>query len=264
KNALSELMDKTSAYAKDTLGNNSNWAEYEEALSIAQELSDNEKATAGALVLAADKLDKAMKKLDRVIERQSSKTISEVADIISKLPAAEKLTIANASDVESAKAAYDALTPEQQATIDPEIISALNAAVDKIAALKAQEEQTKPTKPTTKPTAPTKPTVKAKKAQALKATAKTKNLKVKKLKKKAVTYKPITVKNAKGKVTYKVVSGNKKSKKALKLNKKTGKITVKKKTKKGTYSIKVKVTAAGNSTYKAASKTVTVKVKVKK
>ena len=264
KNALSELMDKTSAYAKDTLGNNSNWAEYEEALSIAQELSDNEKATAGALVLAADKLDKAMKKLDRVIERQSSKTISEVADIISKLPAAEKLTIANASDVESAKAAYDALTPEQQAKIDPEIISALNAAVDKIAALKAQEEQTKPTKPTTKPTAPTKPTVKAKKAQALKATAKTKNLKVKKLKKKAVTYKPITVKNAKGKVTYKVVSGNKKSKKALKLNKKTGKITVTKKTKKGTYSIKVKVTAAGNSTYKAASKTVTVKVKVKK
>ena len=46
-------------------------------------------------------------------------------------------------------------------------------------------------------------------------------------------------------------------------NKKNGKFTVKKGTKKGTYKIKVKVTAKGNKTYKAASKTVTVKIVVK-
>ena len=42
-----------------------------------------------------------------------------------------------------------------------------------------------------------------------------------------------------------------------------GKITVKKGTKKGTYRMKVIVTAAGNAKYEKGSKTVTVKVKVK-
>ena len=41
------------------------------------------------------------------------------------------------------------------------------------------------------------------------------------------------------------------------------KVNVKKGTKKGTYKIKVIVTAAGNANYNAGSKTVTVKVKVK-
>lgn len=69
-----------------------------------------------------------------------------------------------------------------------------------------------------------------------------------------------TIKNAKGKVTFKKVSGNKK----ITINKKTGNITVKKGLKKGsTYSLKVKVTAAGNTVYKSATKTVTVKIKIK-
>ena len=42
-----------------------------------------------------------------------------------------------------------------------------------------------------------------------------------------------------------------------------GKLTVKKGLKKGSYPIKVKVTAAGNGNYKSAAKTVTVKVVVK-
>lgn len=42
-----------------------------------------------------------------------------------------------------------------------------------------------------------------------------------------------------------------------------GKITIKKGLKKGTYKIKVKVTAAGNKSYKSAVKTVTVKIVVK-
>ena len=90
-----------------------------------------------------------------------------------------------------------------------------------------------------------------------------KTVKVKKLKKKAQTVKPITVELAKGTVTYKITGGNKKSKKALKVNSKNGKVTVKKKTKKGTYKVKVKVTAAGNENYNAGSKTVEVKVVVK-
>ena len=67
------------------------------------------------------------------------------------------------------------------------------------------------------------------------------------------------IKKGKGAISYKKASGNKK----IIVNKKNGKITVKKGLKKGTYKVKVKVTAAGNSSYKAATKTVTVTVKVK-
>ncbi len=56
------------------------------------------------------------------------------------------------------------------------------------------------------------------------------------------------------------VSGNKK----ITVNKLNGNITVAKKTKKGTYKIKVKIMSTGNATYKASDwKTVTVTVKVK-
>ena len=61
-----------------------------------------------------------------------------------------------------------------------------------------------------------------------------------------------------GKVTYKKASGNGK----ITVNS-AGKFTVKKGLKKGTYKIKVEVTAAGNTTYKAVTKTVTVTIKVK-
>ena len=82
-----------------------------------------------------------------------------------------------------------------------------------------------------------------------------------KLKKKAqVVSGLISVKNAKGKIAYVKVSGSSK----LSINKTNGKVTVKKKTKKGTYSFKVKVNvgASGNGEYKATSRTVMVKVKV--
>lgn len=91
----------------------------------------------------------------------------------------------------------------------------------------------------------------------IKVKAINKTFKVKQLKKKAQTYKAIKVTNAKGKVTYKVTKKNKK------LTFKAGKLTVKKKTKKGTYKITVAVTAAGNEKYyeTTVKKTVTVKVK---
>ena len=103
----------------------------------------------------------------------------------------------------------------------------------------------------------------AKAAQPLTVKAKTAKLKVKKLKKKnqnLAVSKVLTVKSAKGKVTYKKVKGNKK----ITINKTTGKVTVKKKLTKGTYKVRVKVNAAGNSNYKSGAKTVTFKIKVTK
>lgn len=98
----------------------------------------------------------------------------------------------------------------------------------------------------------------------LKVTSKNKNYKVKTVRKKKRTYKALTVTGAQGKVSYTVKYANKKSKKALKLYTSTGKITVKKKTKKGTYKVTVTVKAAGNGDYKpsaAIKKTIKVKVK---
>ncbi len=102
-----------------------------------------------------------------------------------------------------------------------------------------------------------------KKDQKLTVKKKTIKVKFKKVRKKARTVKPLTVKGVKTKVTYKGVGLNKKSKKALKINKKTGKITVRKKTKKGTYKMKVTITAAASAGYEAAKKTVTVKIRVR-
>ncbi len=113
---------------------------------------------------------------------------------------------------------------------------------------------------------PTTPKVTNKKNNPIKVSVKTKTVKAKKLKKKAQKVKAITVKNNVGKVTYKLVKKGitKKIRKFVKLNSK-GVITIKKwkKAKKGTYKIKVKVTAAGNSSYNAKTITKTVKVKVK-
>lgn len=89
--------------------------------------------------------------------------------------------------------------------------------------------------------------------------ATTKTVKAKTLKKKSLKVKPITVKNALGTVSYNRVGGNAKSKKALTINTKTGTVTVKRKTKKGTYKIRVDVVASG---YKE-SKSVWVTVRVK-
>ena len=90
-----------------------------------------------------------------------------------------------------------------------------------------------------------------------------KNFKAKTAKKKAQSYKAITVAKAQGTVTYTAKAVNAKSKKALTFNKKNGKITVKKKTRKGTYKMKITVTAKGNTNYAKSTVTKTVTVKVK-
>ena len=94
-------------------------------------------------------------------------------------------------------------------------------------------------------------------------TVKTKTVTIKysKLKKKTQTVavtKAFAISKAQGKVTYKKTSGNSKITVSS-----AGKITVKKKLKKGTYKVKVNVTAAGNKNYEEGSKLVTVSIKVK-
>lgn len=101
-------------------------------------------------------------------------------------------------------------------------------------------------------------------ANPLKVKAKTVKVKFSKLKKKAQKLKVTKVvkftKKGQGTLTYKKVKGNKK----ITINKKTGKVTVKKGLKKGTYKVKVKIKANGNVNYKASAfKTITFKIKVK-
>ncbi len=102
-----------------------------------------------------------------------------------------------------------------------------------------------------------------------KLTAKGKTIKInyKKLKKKKKTYKRskiMTLKGVKTNATYKITSVKKKKyKKYFKINSKTGKLTIKKKLKKGKYKVKVRIRAVGNTNYKVATKNVTVNVKVK-
>ena len=91
--------------------------------------------------------------------------------------------------------------------------------------------------------------------------SKTATVKFSAVKKKAQTLavsKVLAVSRNQGKVTYVKAGGNAK----ITINKTTGKVTVKKGLKKGTYGVKTKVTAAGNANYKALTKTVTFKVKV--
>ncbi len=100
-------------------------------------------------------------------------------------------------------------------------------------------------------------------ANPLAVKAKTVKVKFSALKKKAQTLavsKVITFsKKGQGTLTYAKSSGNKK----ITINKKTGKVTVAKGLKKGTYSVKVKIKAAGNANYKASAyKTVTFKIKI--
>ena len=96
---------------------------------------------------------------------------------------------------------------------------------------------------------------------------KTYKLKYKKLRRKKQTVsraKLMAVSGAQGRVTYKITSVSKKKyKKYFKINASTGTVTVKKKLKKGKYTIKVTVTAAGNEHYKSITRTSWFKIKVK-
>lgn len=120
------------------------------------------------------------------------------------------------------------------------------------------------TPPTPTPTpSPTPAKKKAKKANPMTVKGKTVEILYTKVSKKTqyvTRKKAMAINKAKGKVTYKKKSGNSK----ITINKSTGKITVKKGIKRGTYKLKVKVTAAGTSSYKKKTLTRTVTIKVVK
>ena len=103
---------------------------------------------------------------------------------------------------------------------------------------------------------PSKPVTPAPKAQSITTTKLSASYKVATVKK-AAKYFSIAPK-AKTTVTAKKVSGSKKITVTS-----TGKVKIAKGTKKGTYTAKVKLTAKATSSYKAATKTVKVTVKVK-
>lgn len=90
-------------------------------------------------------------------------------------------------------------------------------------------------------------------------TAKVAAKKVAKKKQVLAVSKVLNIKNPHGTLSFVKKSGNKK----ITINKKTGKVTIKKGLKKGTYKVKVKVTASKSGNYKKETKTVTFKIKVK-
>ena len=98
-------------------------------------------------------------------------------------------------------------------------------------------------------------------AQKMTVKKATRTVKVKKVKKTAQTVAGPVVKNALGTKKFKITKVNKK-KKNFTINSKTGKIKVKKGTKKGTYKVTVQVTAGGGN-YKTALKKAVVTIKVK-
>lgn len=101
----------------------------------------------------------------------------------------------------------------------------------------------------------------------LKAKGKTVKIKASKLKKKAVKIKgktAIKISASAGKLSYKKVSLTpKKYKSYFTVNQRNGMITVKKKLKKGTYKLKIKVTASGDKTHEKKAKNVICKIVVR-
>lgn len=104
-----------------------------------------------------------------------------------------------------------------------------------------------------------------KKANTMKVSVATKSVKLADVKSKAKAVAPITVKNAKGTKAFEVTKWTTaKAKKYIKVNAKSGKVTVAKGTPKGTYKFNVKITAKGNKTFKELSVTKAITVKVVK
>lgn len=104
-------------------------------------------------------------------------------------------------------------------------------------------------------------TYKYKEPNTLKASSKKASVKYNKKKNKTIKRTSvIKITDAgQGAITYKKVSGNSK----ITINANSGNITVKKKLKKKTYTIKVKVIAAGDETTARLEKILTIKIKLK-
>lgn len=117
-----------------------------------------------------------------------------------------------------------------------------------------QEDKPAATTQTREPSTQKSPKLKTQKIK----TAKIKTYKAKNLKRKKATFNLNAKSLGKAKLTYKVTSYPKKAKKYISVTK-SGKVTLKKKAKKGTY--KILITAEKTSQYQKAAKYVTIKVK---
>lgn len=106
-----------------------------------------------------------------------------------------------------------------------------------------------------------------KKSSPVTASAKTATVKYKNVKKKAQTVKPaklMTVRNRKGRLRYTLISvKNARYKKYFKVNPNTGTVTVKKKCKKGTYTLRIHVTDSGDNNHSMTTRAVNCKIRVK-
>lgn len=101
-------------------------------------------------------------------------------------------------------------------------------------------------------------TVAEKKAQKIKVTT-SKKISLKNARKKSQSFKLSAKSTSGNKVKYKLIKGNRN----IKFTASSGKVTIKKRTKKGTYKIKVKMTVSGDDEYKKSSVTKTITIKVK-
>ena len=99
----------------------------------------------------------------------------------------------------------------------------------------------------------------AKKNATIKTKTSAKTIKCATLKKNAQVFTLGASVDSKGTLTYKKLSGSS----AITVSSKTGKFTVKKGLKKGTYKVKVQIKSAAKGNYNAGSRTVTVTVTVK-
>lgn len=198
---------------------------------------------------------------ERYLNAHPEHAAQRVDDLIASLP--EQPGIADEGAVLNARDAYNALTPAQQGLVTglDSLASAEQSVADARAAAEAgagdpgDDGQADVVNP-------------AKKPNPLKVVAKAKTVKAKKLKRKAVTVKPIAATGAAGGVSFKLVKVSAKKKLLKQARKKiklasNGKVKLKKGLKRGAYKLTVRVSAAGDAFHDPATKTVTVKIKVK-
>jgi hypothetical protein len=219
------------------------------AINEANAVIENEEATQEDIDVAAVKLDAAVRQLVATDKAAEAATAAAEAAAAAKVDAIDDLaqTLIKAISLNTSK--------YRKSTVD-KFKAAINAGKTVLANDDAALDELRSAK---RDIVRAQVFLTVKGAQKITVKAAKKNVKVKKVKKAKQTVKAITVKGAKGKITYKKLSGSKK----LTVNAKNGKITVKKKTKKGVYKAKVKVTAAATGELKAATRTVTVNIRVK-
>lgn len=228
KNAAKIL--KTGDYTKKSA------AAVEEAMSKAQGFIDDQLASASDLSDAGKKIEEAVKALVPHDEKYNSAYSTLAADII----AARREVKASDYKAKSYSRLSEALAAAKE-LLDDRLSTAADLTKANSTILSAWAS------------------LEMKDAQTIKVKTSKKTVRRSALRRKAKTVKAVKVSGAKGTVSYKKLSGSKK----LTVDKTSGKIKVKKGTRKGTYRIKVKVSAAGDGNYMAGSKTVTVKVKVR-